>query len=367
MMQSTRVSISSCESCSLDDRLRQHYHRIKRCHRGKMAMILEGTDRNTKRPVIIKAFSKAKMTASMRDKIDRELTALKAAAGCQGVVKMLNTIEDVEHQYVILENVPGYTLIELMAANEGRLHENRCVVEVVYPLLRALGALHELGIVHRNLKPEHIMCSYGVIKLLDFCESAHQGTQQCLNHRVGQLEYMAPEVLCKPSAEEIFHQVLFKGMAENELPQYDEKADVWSVGAVIFEALTGQQPFLADNAQDMTRLHASLQEDIGPDGIPAVLNHHLLSPLAKQFLTAALQVDPALRPSAAQLLQHTWVAKHTTGHNSQWLLPSPPSSQVSSASSYGHHLSVSGAAAKLPSLDAVMTTASREPLTLPVR
>lgn len=100
----------------------------------------------------------------------------------------------------------GFTLIELMANNGGYIHESRCAIEIAFPLLCALAALHSIGVVHRDIKPEHIMCSYGAVKLVDFCESAQKG-QQCLNHRVGQLEYMAPEVLNKPNAEEIFHKV----------------------------------------------------------------------------------------------------------------------------------------------------------------
>lgn len=100
----------------------------------------------------------------------------------------------------------GYTLIEAMANSGGRLPEARCAIEVVLPLLRTLTALHKLGIVHRDLKPEHIICTYGSVKLLDFCEAAQRQTQ-CLNYKAGQLEYMAPEVLDKPLAEDIFHQV----------------------------------------------------------------------------------------------------------------------------------------------------------------
>jgi eukaryotic-like serine/threonine-protein kinase len=93
-----------------------------------------------------------------------------------------------------------------MANNGGRLAESRCVIEVVVPLLNALHALHAMGIVHRDIKPEHIICSYGSIRLLDFFESA-QRALQCLNYRAGQLEYMAPEVANKPRAEDIFHEV----------------------------------------------------------------------------------------------------------------------------------------------------------------
>lgn len=55
-------------------------------------------------------------------------------------------------------------------------------------------------------------------------------------------------------------QVLYNGMSEEELPQYDEKADLWSLGTIAYEALTGCQPFLADSASEMMQVRQSASE-----------------------------------------------------------------------------------------------------------
>mmetsp|Transcript_4710 Transcript_4710/g.8152 ORF Transcript_4710/g.8152 Transcript_4710/m.8152 type:complete len:461 (-) Transcript_4710:1343-2725(-) len=325
-----RVSMgSSTGAGSFDDCLRQAYGKIKQCHRGRNATILEAVDRLTRRPVVVKAYSKLNLTTIRQDKMNHELEVLQSAAACQGIVKILAHIDDKTHLYLVLEAIPGHTLIELMANNGGRIAESRCVIEVVYPLLQALAALHGLGVVHRDIKPEHIMCSLGSIKLVDFCESATQHHHR-LNHRVGQLEYMAPEVLNKPSADEMFHMVLCGGLSESELPQYDEKADIWSAGVVIYEALTGQQPFMAERPPELVEMHERMNNQCSPDGTPMLLNHPFLSPLAKQFLLVALQPDSALRPSAEELLGHPWIAKHLHSLQSQWLLASPNRSQGNS-------------------------------------
>ncbi len=100
----------------------------------------------------------------------------------------------------------GQTLIELVAECGGRMSERRCAMEVAQPLVLAVAELHGLRIVHRNLKPEHIICSLAGVTLVDLFEAGDMKKQN-LNHRTGTKEYSAPEVLSKPREEDIFHQV----------------------------------------------------------------------------------------------------------------------------------------------------------------
>jgi len=239
--------------------------------------------------------------------VDREVSLLSTVSGCQYVVKFLASFEDDDNVYTVLEACPGQTMIELMACNGGRLSEGRLASDIIKPLLRAVSYMHSKGVVHRHIKPEHIMYSSTTIKVLDFLDAADK-MNQCLNHRVGQLEYMAPEMLNKPRAEDIFHQVLFMGMAEEDLPQYDEKVDVWSIGCVVYEALTGQQPFLADNAPDLSRIQQQQCSRLAPSGIPEFIACHHMSPLAESFLVQALQLDPNNRASVDILMRHAWLS-----------------------------------------------------------
>lgn len=103
----TRSSTSSNGDPPGDDKLSQLYRKVKQCHRGKNASVLEGTDRTTKRPVIIKAYAKQGMTAVKREKVEREVAVLKATAGCPNVVRLLNTVDDPLYHYTVLESVPG--------------------------------------------------------------------------------------------------------------------------------------------------------------------------------------------------------------------------------------------------------------------
>eukprot|EP00200_Dunaliella_tertiolecta_P003152 CAMPEP_0202342014 /NCGR_PEP_ID=MMETSP1126-20121109/2758_1 /ASSEMBLY_ACC=CAM_ASM_000457 /TAXON_ID=3047 /ORGANISM="Dunaliella tertiolecta, Strain CCMP1320" /LENGTH=454 /DNA_ID=CAMNT_0048932905 /DNA_START=56 /DNA_END=1419 /DNA_ORIENTATION=- len=300
-----RLSTSSSDY-GPDDKLRAGYKRVSRSHRGRNSTILAATDRATGRPVAIKVFLKETTTSFKLQKMQRETSVLKTTSGIPGIVRLLNVLEDQTSYYTILEALPGCTLIELMACRGGRLNEQQCAIEVAFPLLTALAGLHEIGVVHRDIKPEHVLCTYGSICLLDFVESAVK-SEKNLNHRAGQLEYCAPEVLNKPMLTDVFHQVLYHGMSEEELPQYDEKADLWSAGVLLFEALTGQQPFMADNIGELTRMHQQQLSQKNSSGIPLFLANQKLAPLTQQFIAALLQLDPAARPSAHQMLQHPWL------------------------------------------------------------
>jgi serine/threonine protein kinase len=214
-------------------------------------VISEAFTRKTKVHVIIKGFKKTGMTETRRESRQRELDAIKAAAAVPNVMRLIGTIEDEDNYYTVVNAcpgtspciqrhatpcclttltshapntaswvltrptvphahapalAPGVTLIELMADSGGHLPEAHVARSIAAPLLRAVAGLHSLGIAHRHIRPEHILVSLAATNLIDFTDCADM-RMHCLNSRIGELQYMAPEMLTKPRAEDVFHQV----------------------------------------------------------------------------------------------------------------------------------------------------------------
>ncbi|KAI8464568.1 MAG: kinase-like domain-containing protein [Monoraphidium minutum] len=296
-------------------------------HRGRNALVYRAREQGGGRRVVIKAFCAARGGA-----LAREVRALRAAAPHPGVVGL----EGVEAGgsgggHLVLEACSGGTLIEAIANSGGRLPEHVAARRVAAPLLRALAHLHGRGIVHRDLKPEHILVTQDGLRVADFSTAAFtapagrgQGAappgeapaRERLNARPAgaALEYAAPELLARPTEGEVFRLVLSHGMDEEELPTYDEKVDVWATGALMFEALTGCQPFLADGAAEMAAVVAARLAAADPgSGLPAfIASAPGLSADARAFLARCMQQDPAARPSAAELLAHPWIARRAS-------------------------------------------------------
>ena len=142
-----------------------------------------------------------------------------------------------EHPFLVMEYVEGKSLAASLA---GKPLPPRKAAELLLALSRAVHAAHEHGIIHRDLKPGNILLSEkGIPKICDF-GLARQFENPADQTRTGQLvgtpSYMAPE------------------QVQGNRGVQGPAVDVYSLGAVLYETLTGRPPFLADNPLDTMQL-----------------------------------------------------------------------------------------------------------------
>ncbi len=183
-------------------------------------------------------------------------------------------------QYIVMEYIDGITLKEYLDQRKDIRWKE--AVHFTVQILRALQHAHDKGIVHRDIKPQNIMLlSDGTIKVTDFgiarlSRSELRATMEG-DKAIGSVHYISPE------------------QARGELT--DEKADLYSVGVVLYEMLTGRLPFEADNAVSV----AIMQMQSEPT-LPHLINEDVPEGL-EQITIKAMQKDAEKRyQSAAEML-----------------------------------------------------------------
>jgi len=163
-------------------------------------------------------------------------------------------------------------------------------------ILLALNYMHKKRMVHRDIKPENILLEKEdalTIKLCDFGFSIIMAPDEnSISEFVGTPYYVAPEVI-------------------NGDP-YDSKCDVWSVGVLAYELLTGQPCFLGMTKNEILNSILFDEPEFKGNSDLMSLSEMVwgeLTELSKKFIRAALEKDFKSRPTVAELLDHPWIAK----------------------------------------------------------
>lgn len=182
-------------------------------------------------------------------------------------------------QYIVMEYIDGITLKDYIKQQQKISWQD--AVHFTTQILQALNHAHEKGIIHRDIKPQNIMLLQdGTIKVTDFgiARFSRNDTRTMTDKAIGSVHYISPE------------------QARGDVT--DEKADIYSVGVMLYEMLTGQLPFEADNAVSVAIMQ--MQSNPKPprkidDSIPEGLEDITLKAMQKEpmnrYLSAKIMLE----------------------------------------------------------------------------
>ena len=162
------------------------------------------------------------------------------------MVELYGAFADANHYYLVMELCPGGDLLEILLREKRAMNESSALTRVILPILEALCRLHELKIVHRDIKLENIFLDeQGNFKLGDFGLTMSMRQESAISP-VGTVEYMAPEVVSLPPVESIL-----KGrVSTRDITPNTEKVDIWALGVTLFELIAGKLPFNGGTKQE---------------------------------------------------------------------------------------------------------------------
>jgi eukaryotic-like serine/threonine-protein kinase len=255
--------------------LSERYELRRVAGRGGMAVVWEAHDRVLGRRVAVKVLHPSLAgDPAFLERFRREATA-SASLNHPSIVPMYDAGIDGDSNYLVMEYLDGVTLAGLLA-DRGRLEVDQ-VVEVGITLAGALDALHHAGLVHRDVKPANIMIApSGGVKLMDLgiALGADATSLTAAASMIGTAAYISPE------------------QASGQI--VDARADIYSLGCVLFEAATGRRPFEGDSAVAVAVQHMSAAPPV-PSALVATLPAKL-----DTILGRALAKEPDRRYARAE-------------------------------------------------------------------
>src|SRR6185437_2929833 len=248
------------------DRRILHYEVQEKIGAGGMGVVHKALDTKLKRTVALKFLSGglAADPAQRRRFIREAMAASSLDHPNICTIYEINEAEDGQ-LFLAMAYYPGETLSQMLRGGPLSLERT---LDIAIQVARALERAHQHGVTHRDIKPANIMITKGMVKVLDFglAKLADDAGLTREGEAMGTVRYMSPEQATGKSV--------------------DPRTDIWAVGAVFYEMLTGVAPFTGSTSQGI--LHAILTQQV--------------TPVAPQFTNVPPEVDWII---AKALAKHT--------------------------------------------------------------
>ncbi|GER54389.1 kinase family protein [Striga asiatica] len=234
--------------------------------------------------VAIKEIVTSRLNPKLQESLKSEIFILKRI-NHPNIIRLHDMIEESGKIYIILEYCKGGDLSIYIQQRQGKISEETAK-HFMQQLAEGLKVLRENNLIHRDLKPQNLLLSTNgdksVLKIADFGFARSLQPRGLAETLCGSPLYMAPEIM--------------------QLQKYDAKADLWSVGAILFQLVTGKTPFTGNNQIELLQnIIKSTELQFPPKAVD-------LNPLCKDLCRKLLRRNPVERLTFEEFFNHPYLS-----------------------------------------------------------
>lgn len=253
----------------------------------KFGKAVHGTERKTKKDYAVKIIAKAKFSRDCLAQFRQEVEIMEKL-NHKHIIRFHKVYEDQFNLYIVMDLCTGGEMFDRI---KKKPYSEKDAAACVRSVFDALAYLHANGIAHCDLKPENFLYESdapdAAVKMIDFGLSKYLKPRMYFTQVVGTSYYVAPDVLKH---------------------KFNEAADMWSMGVVLFVMIFGFPPFYAETNAG---IYKAIQKGFAPEvkrGYGAWFPEAMpVSAGAREFISKLLESDPAKRMTAEEALNHPWV------------------------------------------------------------
>jgi serine/threonine-protein kinase len=269
----------------------EHYEISRRLGAGGSGVVYLATDTLLQRPVVLKILRTGLLSAEqLRTTVLRE-ARLASAIEHPNVCAIYEVGESGDEGYIVMQYVPGQSLDRLIARGPASL---QLVLSVGIQIADGLQAAHTLGIFHRDLKPQNVMLTDGgLVKILDF------GLARRLRPEDASFDPSKPGLARDASVAATYTArggtIRYMAPEQFVTGQSSVQSDVWALGLILYELVSGRHPFARPENEDFQVIRAiqfSDPQDLS-DSVPGISDE------LKSVIAACLEKNPAARYTSA--------------------------------------------------------------------